>query len=218
MLLWAASLALLFAALSAGVLARRRADHRPFAALLVWVALTDILRAALAASFGLVRPPGLPPFTGASRVAFHVDEAIGLSGPTVLAIVAILLFSRRRWFALLPGLVWVGSVAYLATHYPEIRGEPLRRVYLAAELSGLVLAGASIIPWVWRKDAPTPARMCMIALCLVNGGLLFVGSLRFGFWHRQDLEQASLTLLYLTITAFQVYLWRSTSRSQSPPS
>src|SRR6185503_17419213 len=173
---------------------RRRTDHRPFAALLVWIAGTNTLRAVLATIFGLIRPPGLPPFTGAQRVAFHVDEAIGLSGPAALAIVAILLFARRRQIALHPGIAWIGVVAYLASHYPEIRGEPLRRFYLASELAGLAIAGGSIITWAWRKDAPTPARICMLAVCIVDGGTLFVGAQRWGFWQRQDLEQACLTL------------------------
>jgi uncharacterized membrane protein len=97
MLLWASRLALLAAAVSAVALARFRADHRPFAAFLAWIALSDALRAVLAMRFGLIRPLGSPPFTGFARIAFHIDEAIGLSGPAALAITTILLFVRRRY-------------------------------------------------------------------------------------------------------------------------
>jgi hypothetical protein len=169
---------------------------------------------ALDVSFNLLRPLGSPPFTGAARVAFHIDEAIGISTLAAMAITAILLFLRRRWLALLPGLAWAGAVAYLSTHYPEVRGEALRRVYLAVELAALAIAAASIITWSWRREPPTPARICMLAVCVVDGGMLFVGSQRWGFWDRQDLEQACLTLLYLTVAAFQVYLWRFMSRSR----
>ena len=212
MLLWAARLALLAAAVSAVALARFRADHRPFAAFLAWITLANALRAVLAVSFGLIRPLDSPPFTGFAHIAFHIDEAIGLSGPAALAITTILLFVRRRYLAILPAIVWLGGVAYVSINYPALRGEALRRVYLAAELAGLTIASGSIITWIWRREAPTPARICTLAVCFVDGGLLFVGAQRWGFWQRQDLEQACLTLVYLTITAFQVYVWRSPSR------
>jgi hypothetical protein len=211
---WVATLALLWAAVSAVRLARARRDHRVFAVFLVWVASVDILREALALRFDLLRPLDSPPFTGATRVAFHIDEAIGLSAPAAMAIATVMLFARRRWLALFPGLAWAGAVAYLATHYPAIRGEALRLVYLGADLAALAVAAASIITWGWRREFPTPARVCALLVCLVDGGLLFTGAQRWGFWSRWDLQQYTCSLLYLALVTYQVFSWRSLSPSQ----
>jgi hypothetical protein len=212
--LWVGLLTLLSAAVAAVLLARVRRDHHVLAISLVWVASVSALRVVLDVSFGLLRPLGSPPFVGAARVAFHIDEAIGLSLPTALAITAIVLFARRRWLALLPGLAWAGAVAYLATHYPAIRGEALRLVYLGAELAALAVAAASIITWGWRRESLTPARVCILFVCLIDGGLLLAGAQRWGFWSRWDLQQYAYSLLYLTLTLYQVMSWRSLSPSQ----
>lgn len=214
MVLWVARLTLVSAAVAAVLLARTRRDHRVIAIFIAWLASVDALRVALDASFGLLRPLGSPPFTGATRIAFHIDEAIGLSAPTAMAITAILLFARRRWLALLPGLAWAGAVAYLATHYPAIRGEALRLVYLGAELAALAVAAASIVTWGWRRESPTPAQVCTLLVCLVDGGLLFAGAQRWGFWSRWDLQQYACSVLYLALTAYQVMTWRSLLPSQ----
>jgi hypothetical protein len=214
MVLWVARLALLSAVVAAVMLARARRDHRVFAVALVWVASVDGLRVALETSFGLLRPLESPPFTGAVRVAFHIDEAIGLSAPAATAIVTMVLFVRRRWLALLPGLAWAGAVAYLATYYPAIRGESLRLVYLGAELAALAVAAASIVTWGWRREFPTPAQACALFVCLVDGGLLLAGAQRWGFWSRWDLQQYACSLLYLTLAAYQVLSWKSLSPSQ----
>jgi hypothetical protein len=212
--LWVALLTLLSAAVAAVLLARVRRDHRVFAVALVWIVSVSALRLGLDVSFGLIRPLGSPPLTGAARVAFHIDEAIGLSAPTTLAITAIVLFARRRWLALLPGLAWAGAMAYLATHYPEIRGEALRLVYLGAELAALAIAAASIVTWGWRRESPTPARVCTLLVCLVDGGLLLAGAQRWGFWSRWDLQQYAYSLLYLALAIYQVMSWKSFSPSQ----
>lgn len=213
MLLWITRIALISATVSAVALARLRADHRIFAALFSWFTAANVIRVALAKSFDLVRPLGSPPFVGAARVAFHIDQAIELSWPAGLAGVAILLFAQRRWLALFPALAWAGAVAYLATHYPAIRGEELRLVYLAAELAALAVSAASIVTWGWRRKSPTPAQVCTLLVCLVDGGLLFAGAQRWGFWSRWDLQQYACSLLYLVLTRYQVISWRSLSPS-----
>src|SRR5262249_10123940 len=129
MLLWITRVALVVGAVFAVAFARRRTDHRPFAIFMVWIPLAEIGRAALAAGFGLIRPLGSPPFSGAARIAFHIDEALFLSSSAGLAATVIVLFTPRPWRALLPIVAWAGLVAYLATHYPEVRGEALRDIY-----------------------------------------------------------------------------------------
>jgi hypothetical protein len=84
MLAIAAVLALLFAAITAVMLVRVRADHHPFALFVGWIAFVTILRAFNTAWFIPIRPPGSPPFTGMARIAFHVDQAaesLGRSSP-----------------------------------------------------------------------------------------------------------------------------------------
>lgn len=213
MLPWFAWLLLLAVFIAALVLGRRRADHLPFTIFTAWLLASDALRAAIADHYGLIRPPGLPPFTGPARIAFHIDEAIGLADPTVMAILAIVVFAQRHWLAWAPALAWALATAYLATHYPEVRGEPLRSVYLAAELTALTLSAAAIITWGWRREPMTPARTCTLLVCLVDGGLLLAGAQRWGFWSRWDLQQYAISLLYIALVTQQVIAWRSLSRS-----
>ena len=215
MLLWAARITLVLAAASAMVLARRRADHRHFAIFLAWFVCVEVLRSALGQSFNLVRPPGLPPFIGAARVAFHIDQAMELSWDAGLAAVAIIVFPRQRWRVVIVALVWASMVAYLATHYPEVRGDSLRRVYLAAELTALAVATASIITWTWRREPPTPARICVLCVCIADLITLLAGAWRWGYWIHWDLNQVAFALTYATIAVYQVIIWR---RISSPPS
>jgi len=211
-LLWATRLALLLATVSAVALARRRADHWPFASLLVSLLLINTTRAVLSAHFGLIRPLGSPPFTGAARVAFHVDQAGELASAAAFAALVIWLFSKRRSLAVIPGIAWVAAVAYLATHYPEIRGEPLRQVYLAAELAALAVAAMSFGVFWRRRESMTPARTCALVCFLVDAGTLFMGAWRWGFWTAWNLQQGAYLAMYAIIITLQVFSW-SSSRS-----
>jgi len=212
-MLWAARITLFLAAVSGMMVARKRRDHRPLTLFLVWFVVMTALRAVLASRFGLLRPVGSPPFTGAARMAFHVDQAIELSWSVGLAALTIVVFAGRRLIATAIGLLWVGAVAYLAINYPEIRGDALRKVYLAAELAALAVAAASIVTWTWRKDLPMPARICVLAICLTDGVTLIAGAWRWGFWVHWELNQAAFALLYATITVYQVIIWNRSSRS-----
>jgi hypothetical protein len=208
-LLWATRIALLLAAASAVALARRRADHRPFAAFLVWLVIVNTVRALLSERFGLIRPLGSPPFTGAARAAFHVDEAGELSSAAAFAALTILLFARRRWLSLLPAIAWLGAFAYLVTHYPEVRGDPLRQVYLAAELAALAVAVLSFGAFWRRREPMTLARTCTLVCLLVDGGTLFIGAWRWGFWTAWNLQQGAYLVMYSIITTLQVLSWSS---------
>jgi hypothetical protein len=167
-----------------------------------------IARRALAARFGLVRPPGMPPFEGSQRVAFHLDQAIALVDAAALATTAIVLFARRRWLSALPGLAGALVLGVLVGAYPSLRGEPLRRVYLACELAALAVCAGSIVVWAWRRERPTPARVGIILVCLVDAVTVLWGAQRGGYWSRWDLNAAALTLLYTTLAVLQVISWR----------
>lgn len=214
MLLRVTQALLLAAAISAVLLARRRPDHLPFAIFLFVVAVATAIRDRLAALYPLLRPLGSPPLEGAARVALHMDQALFLTWAGGIATTSIVLFAERRRLAILPGIAWIGLVAYLATHYPAVRGEDLRRVYLAAELGALCVAAACIILWTWRRLPPTPARVGLLAVAIVDGVTLVAGAWRHGFWDHWHLQQIALTLLYATLTIFQVLTWRQASLSQ----
>lgn len=160
-----------------------------------------------------VRPLGSPPFTGAQRVFFHIDEALFLAPTAGFAAMAIVLCVERRVLALLPGLASVLAIAYLATHYPEIRGDALRKVYLAAELAALAVSVASLAA-LWRRRVDwTPAHMCLLACTAVDGGTLFVGAWRWGFWSEWAATQAAFALLYAVLMIYQGVQWSHLSRS-----
>jgi hypothetical protein len=206
-LLWATYVTLFFAAVTAVGLAWRRKDHRPFAAFLAWLFVIDTVRVVLADRFDLMRPLGSPPFTGAARVALHIDQAGELSSTAGLAMVAILICVERRALASLPLLAWVASVVYLSTHYPEIRGDALRRIYLAGELTALGVVIASIVGLWWRRAGMTPARQCLFSCVAIDVCTLFAGAWRWGLWERWSLNQAAFALLYATLTVYQGVLW-----------
>lgn len=205
------------AAGAAVLLARRRVDHRPFAVFFVATTAANFLRFIRHEAFAPIRPIGSPPFVGAARVAFHIDQALFLAWPAAFAALAIWLFAKRRALALLPMLAWVVAVAYLATHYPAVRGEALHRFYLGAELGALAVAVSSIASLWWRRSPITPAGTCLLCCIAVDGGTLFAGAWRWGFWSEWALNQAAFTLLYAVLIAFQGVLWSRLSRSQSQP-
>jgi hypothetical protein len=215
MLLYLAIALQIGSAVAAALLAWRRADHRPFAAWSVGTVVATLARAILAATVLPVRPLGSPPFVGAQRLAFHVDQALFLASDAGLAALAIWLFAERRRLALLPALAWAGTVVYLAAQYPEIRGDALRQVYLAAQLGALAVGISAIASLWWRRGGMTSARQCLLCCVAVDGGTLFVGAWRWGFWDRWSLNQVAFALLYAVLAAYQGVLW---SRSCAPRS
>lgn len=214
MLLYLAIALQISSAVAAMLLAWRRADHRPFAAWSVGTTVATLTRFTLAATVLPMRAPGLPPYVEAQRVFFHVDEALFMSSDAGFAVVAIWLFAQRRTLALLPALAWVGAVAYLATHYPEVRGDALRKVYLAAQLAALAVAISAIASLWWRHGGMTPARQCLLCCVAVGGGTLFVGAWRWGFWHEWFLTQIAFALLYGVLAVYQGVLWSRPWRSR----
>lgn len=214
MLLYLAIAFQISSAVAGVLLTWRRTDHRPFAAWSVGATIATLTRFTLAATVLPMRAPGSPPYVGAQRVVFHVEEALCLSSDAGFAVLAIWLFAKRRTLTLLPALAWVGVVAYLATHYPEVRGDALRKVYLAVQLAALAVAISSIASLWWRRGGMTPARQCLLCCAAVNGGTLFVGAWRWGFWHEWFLNQIALALLYAVLAAYQGVLWSRSWRSQ----
>jgi hypothetical protein len=213
MLVWVTYAALVCCTGVAVLVARRRPDHRPFAAFFGVVTLANLVRAGLTI-VAPIRPLGSEPFTGVARVVFHIEEALFLTWPAGLAALVVMLFVTPRWTAALPGVTWAGVVAYLVTHYPAIRGQALGEVYLLAELAALTVASGVMIAWTWRRASPAPAHLCTLLVVLVDWVALMGGSLRWGLWDHYYLDQIVFLLMYVTLIVYQVPSWRPRSSSQ----
>jgi hypothetical protein len=204
------------AAIGAAVLARKRSDYRPIAIFLGAVACANFLRAALAAlifnperaamrAAGL--DPALVPFTGAARVAAHVEVAAFLVWSAGLAAVTIAVYLQRRpW---LVGVAWALCSIGIAYAYPITRGDVLRRCYLAAELAALTVAAGAIITWAWKREPPTLPRGAVLCIVAVDFGTLigpYLGN-PFLTWER---AQALYLVLYIALVVIQGgSLWSS---------
>jgi len=211
MLVYMARAALIGATATAVALAWRRVDHRSFAVFLTVIAAASLIRSVLP-TIAPIRPLESPPFTGAARLAFHADQALFLTWPAGLTALAILLFAGRRPFPMI-ALLWAGAVAYLIARYPTIRGETLRRFYLAAELAALAGAVASLASFWQRRATITPAHTCALLCFGADAATLGAGAWRWGFWVHWELTQITYALLYTVLLAFQGVLCSSHSRS-----
>lgn len=131
-----------------------------------------------------------------------------------LAALAVVLCAERRSLALLVGLGWALAVGYLSTHYPEVRHDALRRFYLFVELAALAVSIASIATLWWRRLPMTPARQCLLCCVAVDGGTLFIGAWRWGFWEQWSLNQLAYAMLYAVLAAYQGVLWSRLSHAR----
>ena len=150
---WLARLALILAMIGAVALARRRAEYRPIAALLVFLGFANAARSILNE---LVFQPairaGRLPFHGGERAAFHVEEGLFLSWPFGVAGLAVAVFlSKRRWPIV--AAAYAAAVAVLVAKYPAIRQDLLAEVYLYLTLGCLVVA-AGALAWRWHRRIP----------------------------------------------------------------
>lgn len=132
----------------------RRTEYRPVAWFLFWTVVVDVARWALKllvlnqarASIG-----DAAPYTGLARLAFHTNQALYLSWPAGVAMVALLVFNgpiARRWVI----GVYAAAVGLCAALYPELRGGVLLQVYGSWHyLAGSVAVVASILWWFLSK-------------------------------------------------------------------
>lgn len=204
------------AALTAVVLARRRAEHRPAAAALVLLVAAAALELPILAA---LRP--LPrPIEGNARTLVYLDGALCLASiaavPGLALAVSISPGRRRAALASVAGAWLVASVA-LAALYPSpvVRGEGLRRVYLAADLMGLLASIVALAWWARLRRSPGSAHMIAMGLVLLDLGILLVpfspwrGALFAG---RYDVVQLGIVIFFAAFTAGQGVLWRFSSR------
>lgn len=87
---------------------------------------------------------GAPPLRGLARLAGHLEHAFYRAWPFCVAAAAVAVLARRRPHLL--AIPYIAAVACLVVTYPAIRGDALRRFYLAADLAATLVGVASGAP------------------------------------------------------------------------
>jgi hypothetical protein len=193
------------AAASAVLLARQRpnAGYAPVAALLVATFAASSTRYAIDAHLYAAEHP---PYVGSARALFHVEQALYITTPFGLLAVSLVVFVRRSPWPL--ALAWAATVAALVLSYPALRGDPLRRAYLAITLIGLLGSCVAFAHFFQRREAPELAHvsaMFMIAIELLS---VVKGPWGRGLFESYTLAQAAYAVLYGVLTILQgVALW-----------
>lgn len=200
--------AVILAEVTAGALALR-ARERLLGALLLFGAASDVCREMIGAL--ILRPERerllalvggdawvRPAFAGATRAAFHVEQALGeLGWAAAVAVFGVLACSvdercsstkegdrtvnqrrpcgtDRQLIAII--LIWALAVVACAALYPDLSGLAwacwsLERVYLGAHL-----AAAAVCAGAWWRSRGQPGRARRIVSILGAAELLMVGS------------------------------------------
>jgi hypothetical protein len=196
------------------VVARRRPDHRPVAAVLTVGLVSDLARQALRVAVFLPARERLngAPFTGWTRVAADVDNAFFLAYPAAIVALMVVVFLRRRAWPV--AVVWALAVAALAVAYPATRGATLSRCYLGAELAAVAMTVGAAITWFWRREPPT----LTIGIALLVGASEAATLLPFhkGIFDSWTLARVSYVTLYvILIVLYGGVVCGSSSHSRS---
>lgn len=137
------------AALALYLWRRRDSRHRPAALALTAIAGAEAIRYVL--SWTLLAVPG--PYEGVLRAVFHADQGLYLVGVVALPWATLATLyppgPGSRWRYDL--LAWAGILFLLIIGYPELRGDALRRVYLAVELTALFVCAVAVAGWIRRR-------------------------------------------------------------------
>ncbi len=146
--------------------ARRRSYHRPLAAYLVLLALSDPLRGlfheAVLDPARKVLGPAVP-FSGAVRALWHVDQALFLALPVGMVLAGLRLFAGVTvpWAHL--GGAACAAEALLMLAYPALRGQPLGRVYLGIHVVAQLAVWTCIGRWLCRRAQwPLPTQTLFV--------------------------------------------------------
>jgi hypothetical protein len=213
------ALALLMLAFgTASLLSRRQPGHGPVAWALGLVLGADLVRTGL--SYVL---PCDGPYRGLDRAAFNVDEGLWLLWPVVLAWLPLRVLGVVRDPRLLNAVAvasWVSLAITVGLLYPALRGDPLRQLYLASELAGLLVACGAMAAWVGRgglrEGTPRPATLVAALLVAVELSQLAAGAWTAGlFGEAYTAEQAALCALYGVVTLVQGGAWWMARRAPS---
>src|SRR5262249_6607385 len=152
-----AKAAVVAAAMTAIPLARKRAEHTPAAVAQVCFAVADLSWFPLN---GILSPVSVEPWHGPALIAVYVDGAAVLSQFANLPALALAAGEPpgKRLRAAAPVIgAWVVASVVLGTLYPSplVRGDGLRRVYLAADLICLFVTVVALATFYRRGQTPT---------------------------------------------------------------
>jgi hypothetical protein len=199
------------AALVAVVVAWKRSEHRPVAAFLAGTVVADLVRLGL--SLGPLAISG--PYKGPLRALFHVEQALFLTWPAGIAALALWVYRKRHPFPV--AIAYALAVAVLVIGYPAIRGDLLRRCYLAAEIAAVVTAIGAFVRWVGRAPPRLPQVVTTFVL-VVDMVSLAVGPWQWGLFGAWALAQVIYSALYAVLIVVQIgALWISPSSSKWRP-
>jgi hypothetical protein len=214
-------LAQAFAAVSAILLARRRAEHVPAAVALAVLAVANILDAPIAAA---LTPYPVEPWQGAGRVLVYLDGALNLADYAAVAGLAVAVAvspEGRRHAVGIVAVTWLLASFALAAAYPSpmVRGDGLQRVYFAADLIGLFVSTVACVTWaragIRAERSPSGAQGVALALITLDAAILLAP---FSPWRAALFSafyggvQLIIMLFFAVLTAAQVIAWLSISR------
>jgi hypothetical protein len=192
-------------AASAVLLAWRRpgARYAPVALLLVGLLVANLARYAIHAQ---LLPSAPTPYVGSDRALFHVEQALYVAEPFGLLAVALAVFVRRSTWPL--AVAWAATVAALVMSYPALRGDPLRRAYLAINLACLLGSCGAFASFFQRREAPKLAHLAVMFMVAIELLSVFQGPWGRGLFDSYALAQAAYSVLYGALTIIQgVALW-----------
>jgi hypothetical protein len=157
--------------------------------------------------------PADVPFTGWVALVAHVDGALFLMWAAGLAALAVVLFLRQRMWPVVAA--WGAVSIALGIGYPTIRGDLLRRCYLAIELCALATVIVGVAAWRRRQETPTIAHLCAWMIAVVDFGSLFVGPWSSGLFNNAwFVGQVMYSALYAVLIVAQGGVLWLPSKSQ----
>lgn len=188
------------------LLARRQHVYRPVAGL-VAAALADELLVEAGHRFVFEGAPR--PFSGWVRVAYHVETAVVLGWPTLVAWTSWRVFMPLRPTARrVVVAAWVAAVLALAAAFPLPRGWTAPALHVGVIAASAAALGA--VPGAWRRSW-SAAHVAMLVVAVVELAVALVGPWvrsPFTTWH---LAHVGYVVGFGTLAALQaVWLRRST--------
>jgi hypothetical protein len=156
-------------ALSALALSRKRRDYTPVAVFLLVAVAADLIRWGL--SVGPLREPG--PYSGPTRMAFHIDQACFMAPPFGLAALAWYVYLRKP--PNVPAFAYPATAAIVAVSYPELRQTKLGWVYAGVHAAATLTAIICAAIWTVRRGTsanqrsmPSLAHIATLLLTLLS--------------------------------------------------
>jgi len=199
----------------AWVLAQRKPEHRPIAALLAVGLGTDLARRVLRATYlgaEINRLGHDTPWTGWPRVAATASHALFLAWPAALVGAALVVFlARRAWPSM---AAWAVAVSAIVITHPIAGNGSLGRMLTGMHLASLAAAVGCGLTWYLgpsRKQTTT----AQAALSLIVGVELttLAFAWRAGIFAHWNLTQAVYVVLYAVLAIMQGGLVWQSSRS-----